>query len=290
MTRNWLRSLFSRSSRAVRVRRQPRRLALEALEDRCVPSTLTVTSSADDVTQNHTLRYAVAHAQSGDTIQLTAAIKAPIVLTNGELVVSQNVTIQSVPARTPTISGNGLSRVFAISAGAQVTLDNLTLIGGNGVANNPSGSAGNDGFGGAILNLGSLTVSGSTVSGNSANGNGGGISNPGTLTVTGSAIVNNTAGGNAGGVFNDAGGHLALTNAAISGNTSGYYGGGLSNFGAAAIAGGSIDHNSAARAEGRSTTTTSAGTPPGRWRSPAPRSRTTRRTATAAASTTMAAR
>src|SRR5437870_4436087 len=74
--------------------------------------TLAVTSSADDVTQNHTLRYAVAHAQNGDTILLTAAIKDPIVLTQGELIVSQNVTILSVPAQTPTISGNGISRVF----------------------------------------------------------------------------------------------------------------------------------------------------------------------------------
>jgi hypothetical protein len=84
------------------------------LEDRVVLSTLTVTSSADDVNQNHTVRYAVAHARSGDTIQLTAAIKSPIVLTQGELVVSQNVTIESVPSQTPTISGDGMSRVFEI--------------------------------------------------------------------------------------------------------------------------------------------------------------------------------
>ncbi len=80
--RSWIRNLFPRSvNRPIRKKPLRVRLALEALEDRCVPSTLTVTSSADDVTDHHTLRYAVAHAQSGDTILLTAAITAPIVLT-----------------------------------------------------------------------------------------------------------------------------------------------------------------------------------------------------------------
>ena len=57
---------------------------LEVLEDRCVPSTLVVTSPLDDVTQRGTLRYAVAHATSGDTIRMSPALQgAPIVLTQG---------------------------------------------------------------------------------------------------------------------------------------------------------------------------------------------------------------
>src|SRR5713101_2445871 len=188
-TRSWIRNLFTgkrpgQLNRPIRKKPLRARLALEALEDRCVPSTLTVTSSSDDITLNHTLRYAVAHAQSGDTILLTAAITAPIVLTHGELVLSQNVTIKSVPTQTPTISGNGMSRIFEISAGAQVVLDNLNLIDGNGLADNPSGTAADDALGGAILNLGTLTVSDSTLSGNSVGspsvgrfGPGGGIDN-----------------------------------------------------------------------------------------------------------------
>src|SRR5947209_9334616 len=124
MTRlSWIRNAFARrATRPIRKAPPRSRPALEALEDRCVPSTLTVTSSADDVTVNHTLRYAVAHAQSGDTILLTAAIQAPIVLTHGELVLSRNVTIESVPAQTPTISGDAMSRIFEIAAGANVVL------------------------------------------------------------------------------------------------------------------------------------------------------------------------
>ena len=175
---SWIRSLFARPvNRPFRKAPHRSRLAVEALEDRWVPSTLTVTKSGDDVTQNHTLRYAVAHAQSGDTIQITAAVKDPIVLTHGELVVSQNVTILSVPARTPTISGNGTSRVFEISAGASVSLENLNIIDGNGLAANPSGTAADDGTGGAILDLGTLAVSDCTVSGSSVTSNGGGLAN-----------------------------------------------------------------------------------------------------------------
>src|SRR5262245_30472644 len=175
------------------------RPTLELLEDRCVPSTLTVTSSADDVTQNHTLRYAVAHAQDGDTIQLTAAIKDPIVLTQGELLLSHNVTIRSVPARTPTISGGGLSRIFEIGPGAQVTLSNLRLTGGNGKAS-PTGSAPNDGNGGAILfdPGGALGINNCTFTGNQGSrptSLGGAIedlSNQ-TLTVTNCTFDSNSA-------------------------------------------------------------------------------------------------
>jgi len=78
------------------------------------------------------------------------------------------VTIESVPSRTPTISGDGISRVFEISAGATVTMHNLNLIDGNGLADNPSGTTGDDGQGGAILNLGTLTIDSVTLRSNAA--------------------------------------------------------------------------------------------------------------------------
>ena len=93
-------------------RRHAYRPHLAVLEDRARP----LDTNGDEQRRRRDpeshARYAVAHAQSGDTILLTAAIKSPIVLTHGELVVNQNVTIESVPSRTPTISGDGISRRF----------------------------------------------------------------------------------------------------------------------------------------------------------------------------------
>ncbi len=258
--------------------RLPYRPGLVVLEDRLVLSTLTVTSSADDVTQNHTLRYAVAHAHSGDTILLTAAIKSPIVLTNGELLLSQNVTIESVPGKTPSISGDGLSRVFEISAGASVNLINLNIIDGNGIANNPDGAPTDEGNGGGILNYGTLTVSGCTLSGNTATANaangyydfGGAIfSNNGALTIIGSTLSSNTA-VNGGGIsefgavtvigctfLNDIGtqvgggltvsGTVTVTGSTFAGNSTAYVGGGIFFFsGTLTVIGSKLSGNTAA--------------------------------------------
>jgi hypothetical protein len=203
------------------------------LEDRVVLSTLTVTSSADDVTQNHTLRYAVAHAQSGDTILLTAAVKDPIVLTQGELVLSQDVTIQSVPSRTPTISGGKNSRIFEIAVGASVTLSDLNLIDGDGMAKNPNGTSGDDGQGGAILNLGTLAVSDSTFTSSSASVRGGGLANinGGTATVSGSTFTSNSA--HYGGGIDNESGTVTVSGSTFASNSAGavFGGGGIFNNG-----------------------------------------------------------
>src|SRR5262249_3681112 len=144
-------------------------------------------------------RYDVAHAQSGDTILLTGAVKGGIVLTQGELLLNQNVAIKSAGNHQIMISGDGLSRVFEIAPGAQVSLSDLILTGGDGVAS-PTSSDPNDDSGGAILvdSGGTLTVRDSTVSDNSAS-IGGGVFNFGTLTVNNSTLF-----GNSGTVFGGA--------------------------------------------------------------------------------------
>jgi hypothetical protein len=79
-----LRNLLCGSHHPRRPALEPHRkqLLLEPLEDRCVPSTLYVTSPLDDGSKG-TLRYDIAHAQSGDTIAMSPALTAPIVLTQG---------------------------------------------------------------------------------------------------------------------------------------------------------------------------------------------------------------
>src|SRR6516225_426499 len=64
---------------------------LEALEDRCVPSTLKVTTTADSGPGS--LRYEIAVARSGDRINFDNSLGGTIVLSSGELVISKNLTI-----------------------------------------------------------------------------------------------------------------------------------------------------------------------------------------------------
>jgi hypothetical protein len=179
------------------------RPGLECLEGRWVPSTLPVTSALDDATQRGTLRYAVAHAQSGDTILLTPAIHgAGITLTQGELLLSQQgLTIKSAGSAPVTISGGNLSRVFEVASGASVTLSNVTVTGGNAQTGNPYDA--HEGRGGGIVvdEGAALTMTGSTVTNNSApviastgkGGLGGGIADYGMLMVNNSAVTDNHA-------------------------------------------------------------------------------------------------
>src|SRR5262245_51278439 len=79
-------------------RRRPARhvLHLDVLEDRLTPSTLTVTSAADDGSSG-TLRAVVGAANSGDTIVFDHSLKGQtITLKSGELNVTQNLTIQGL--------------------------------------------------------------------------------------------------------------------------------------------------------------------------------------------------
>src|SRR5262249_25681734 len=89
-------------------------LLLECLEDRCVPSTLYVPSPPDNGARG-TLRYEIAHAANGDTIEMSSALKGPIVLSQGELLLKKNLTIEGLAGQPETISGNGSSRVFEVA-------------------------------------------------------------------------------------------------------------------------------------------------------------------------------
>ena len=121
-----------------------------------------------------------------------------------------------------TAGGTPDFRLFQIDAGADVTIDGLTITNGN---------VGSD-SGGGIYNLGTLTVSNSTISGNSAALYGGGIFNSSfggsaTLTVSNSTLSGNSA-SNGGGIYNN-NGTLTITNSTLSGNSASDTGGGIFN-------------------------------------------------------------
>ncbi len=195
---SWLRHRSATHAPRGRAQRRPAaprfRPRLEALEDLCLPSTLTVTNSLDS--GKGSLRYEIAHANRNATIVFTPSLDGQtITLTTGELDITTGLTIQGPGAGQLTISGGHHSRVFAVNASAPVVLSGLTI--SNGTADQPNAALPYDDDGGGILNLSTLTLSDCIVSGNSASAPapsyGGGIYNAGTLTLSGCTVSNNYA-------------------------------------------------------------------------------------------------
>jgi hypothetical protein len=242
-----------------RCQRTSFRPQLEALEDRCVPSTLTVTNNLDSGPGS--LRAEIAAANSGDTVVFDPSLAGTTIqLTSGELVINKNLTIQGPEGISGNGSGTyfggpGTSRVFEVDgAGTTVTLSGLTITNGEGVYAAGTSHVG-DGQGGAVLNYGVLTLSGCTVSHSFVAGLGGGICNDGTLTVTSCTVSNNSAGvptsavGNGGGIYNA--GTLTVSGSTVSENFAhdsalgGVYGngGGIYNAGSLTVSNSSVVDN-----------------------------------------------
>src|SRR5262245_34379656 len=83
------------SPRKTSVARRTFRPTLEALEDRWVPSTLTVTTTADGGAVPGSLRTEIKAAKSGDTINFAPSLfnngPQTITLTKGELLINNNL-------------------------------------------------------------------------------------------------------------------------------------------------------------------------------------------------------
>ena len=175
-------------------------------------------------------------------------IARTITLAQGQLLISGNMTLDG-PSAGLILDAHNASRVMEIdgsTTGVNVTLDRLTLTGGNGTGTHQSG------YGGGLLvysesgNNSTINISNSTFTGNTAAGGGGGVFNSGgssgnaTMTISSSNISGNTANGTCcafnggGGVFNS--GYLGnatmtIVNSTISGNTAAAQGGGVFNSG-----------------------------------------------------------
>lgn len=167
-------------------------------------ATLVVTKTADTADgicdADCSLREAVAAAASGDTIVFSPLFNEPqtITLIIGQIAIARDLTIAGPGSSLLTVSGNNATRVFHISAGADVLLTGLTVADGRSALPN-------DYFGGGIyLADSSLTLTNLTVRNNIARytppppgsdrGQGGGIyCIRSMLTIINSTIRNNTA-------------------------------------------------------------------------------------------------
>ncbi len=248
MLRKWYHKLFEKK-KIQPVRLRPRlRLCLEALEDRVVPASFLVTSTADDGSAG-TLRAAIAQANASsdatNTISFnlgagahTIALSSwrnPLTLNN-----SHSTTILGTGADQLFISGNYRTGVFSIASGTTAELDNLTIENG-----------GNSTYGGGIYNSGNLTINNSTLSSNAAIVYGGGIysASGGTVTINNCTLSGNTAGGtyytgSGGGIYSQWS-ILKISNSTIAGNTASSGGGIYIFYGTATISNSTIAGNTA---------------------------------------------
>ncbi|NET60459.1 MAG: right-handed parallel beta-helix repeat-containing protein [Symploca sp. SIO2E6] len=158
-------------------------------------------------------------------------------LTSGELLITDDLTINGLGADFFSVDAGGSSRVFNIDDGdddnfLDVLLDGLTITGG---------SSGESAEGSGIFNAENLTLTNSIVSGNSSFDDVGGIFNSGELTVTNSIISDNYSFDDASGISNS--GELTVTNSIISNNESFFGIGGIKNSGELTVTNSSINAN-----------------------------------------------
>jgi hypothetical protein len=228
----------------------PIRPRLEVLEDRCVPSTLTVNNTFDTGNVGDgSLRGEIAAANGGDQIVFNSILAGQTIALNaakGPLDINKDLTIDG--------AGNGIivngmgTRVFQIDAGDTVVINGLTITGGG---------AGGFNAGGGISNAGLLTLSNSTVTGNHAF-DAAGIFNASnaTMLMSGDTVNNNTASGAGGGGIANSG-KLTIINSTIAANQA-IGGGGIANDGVLRMANSTVASNSAVGGNGGGIITTGA--------------------------------
>ena len=97
---------------------------------------------------------------------------------NKNIIINKNVKIVGSDATSTIVDVQNVGRIFTITNGANVIINNLTLENANAVGN-----------GGAINNAGILTLTDTNLQNNTASGSGGTIYNTGTATINFNRII-----------------------------------------------------------------------------------------------------
>ena len=231
-------------------------------------ATFTVMNTNDS--GSGSLRQAIldANANPGaDTIDFdTAGVFATpqtIMLTSGQLEITDDLTISGTGAHRLTIAGSGAAfRIFSVNSPAAI-ISGLLITGGNdpegaGIRNygnltlnnctvdSNSGAQPLQPEGGGIYNSGTLTINSSTISRNRAYA-AAGVLNHGTLTVTNSTFLENSA-QFGGALYNDQ--TLTINNSTISDNRAGTGGGIYTTGGTVTLLSTIVANNSAVSGHG----------------------------------------
>jgi len=211
---------------------------------------LRVTNSLDDGDGSLRRMVSIANSIAGpDTIRFAPGL-SPIVLTSGQIDISDSLFIDG-PVAGQVLDGNENSRIFGVTVSdATLELERLHLTNGATVGGigNPLDCSTSTGEGGAICSLGPLGLRWVTISGSSTQGNfakGGAVHADSDLDISDSVIENNSTFGDSasgGGVF--ATGVVTMVNSVIEGNSvASGVGGGLSLENAASISSSTIAFN-----------------------------------------------
>ena len=175
---------------------------------------------------------------SGGTV--TFACSGTITLTE-QITITPDTTIDG-RGQAVTISGNDTVRVLYVNNGVTLRLLSLSIVDGRDDGGQSAG------YGGGVVNRGTLVISYSTVSGNDTGGRhgsvGAGILNNGVLVVDHSTLADNSAtgdfdygdGGDGGGIYNS--GTLTVSNSLFDNNYAGGergHGGGIWNSGTLSV-------------------------------------------------------